>query len=74
MTDETQETVIPPPPTPGYKTTEFWLGVLAMLITAMYASGAVTDNTALSIAGIVSTILGALGYTVGRSVVKRVAG
>ena len=58
---------------PGYRTTEFWLGAAAMLLTAMYASGAVTNSTALSIAGIAATILGALGYTVSRTLVKRPA-
>ena len=65
MADETT-----PPPKPGYRTTEFWLKLAALLLTAMYASGAVTNNTALAIAGIAATILGALGYTVSRTLVK----
>lgn len=59
--------------TPGWKTTEFWLKLAALLLTAMYASGAVTNNTALAIAGIAATILGALGYTVARAWVKAAA-
>lgn len=60
----------PAPVTPGYKTTEFWLKIAAMLLTAAYASGALTNSTALSIAGIAATILGALGYTVARTMLK----
>lgn len=57
-------------PTPGWRTSEFWLKLAAIALTALYASGAVTNNTALAIAGIAATILGALGYTVSRSLVK----
>ncbi len=56
---------------PGYKTTEFWLKLAALTLTALYASGALTNNTALAIAGIVGTILGVLGYTVSRTLVKK---
>lgn len=59
------------PPKVGYKTTEFWLSLAATLLTALFASGAMTNNTALAIAGMAATILTALGYTVGRSLVKK---
>ncbi len=55
---------------PGFKTSEFWLKLAAMVLTAIYASGALTGNTALAVAGIAATILGALGYTVSRTIVK----
>jgi hypothetical protein len=58
------------PPKPGFKTSEFWLKVAAMLLTALFASGAVTNNTVLAVAGIAASMLGALGYTVARSLVK----
>lgn len=58
------------PPKPGYKTTEFWLKVAAMVLTALYASGSLTNSTAMAIAGIAATILAALGYTVSRTLVK----
>jgi hypothetical protein len=58
------------PAKPGYKTSEFWLKVAAMTMTAVFASGALTNNTALAIAGIAASILGALGYTVSRTMVK----
>jgi hypothetical protein len=56
---------------PGYKTTEFWLKVAAFALTAVYASGALTNSTALAIAGIAATLLGSLGYTVSRTLVKQ---
>lgn len=56
--------------TPGYKTSEFWLKILALALSAVFASGALTNNTALNIAGIAASVLGALGYTVSRTLVK----
>lgn len=58
------------PPTPGWRTSEFWLKVAAITLSALFASGALTNNTALAIAGMAATILGALGYTVSRTLVK----
>lgn len=66
MADETPTT----PAKPGYKTTEFWLKLAALLLTAVFASGALTNSTALAIAGIAATVLTALGYTVSRTMVK----
>lgn len=66
MADETAVV----PTKPGYKTSEFWLKLAAMAMTALFASGALTNNTAVTIAGIAATILGALGYTVSRTMVK----
>lgn len=57
---------------PGYKTTEFWLKLAAMLVTALYASGAIpTEGAATRIVAMAATILGALGYTVMRGVAKK---
>lgn len=63
---------VPPPSTkPGYRTTEFWLKVAALLLTALFASGAIpTSGPAATITAIAATMLGALGYTVSRSFVK----
>lgn len=60
----------PAPVKPGYKTTEFYLKCAAFVLTAFYASGAVTSNTALGVAGIIATMLGAIGYTVSRTLAK----
>ena len=56
---------------PGYKTTEFWLKMAAILLTALYASGVIpTSGPPAQITAIAATILGALGYTVSRTWVK----
>ena len=67
MADETTTPAV----TKGYRTTEFWLKLAAIALTALYASGALTSNTSLAVAGIAATILGSLGYTVSRTLVKK---
>jgi hypothetical protein len=62
-----------PPVKPGYMTTEFWLTVVAFALSALYASGALTNSVALAIAGIAATVLGSLGYKVSRTLVKTAA-
>jgi len=67
----TTVTVPPTPPVkPGYRTTEFWFKVAAVLLSAVFASGVLTTNTALAIAGMAATVLTSLGYTVSRTMVK----
>lgn len=71
MTEPVPTATALPGPTPGYKTTEFWLKLAALLLTALYASGVIpTSGPASQVAAIAATILGAVGYTVGRSLVK----
>jgi hypothetical protein len=70
LSTDTTVTVVTPPVKPGFRTSEFWLKIAAMLLTALFASGAVTNNTVLAVAGIAASMLGALGYTVARSLVK----
>lgn len=62
---------------PGYRTSEFWLSLLAMLLGALMASGAVCtahDTPLAQIlcrgAGVVLSLLSTLGYTASRSAVK----
>lgn len=56
---------------PGYKTSEFWLKLMAVILTALYASGIIpTAGTAATIAAIVATVLTSLGYTVARTLLK----
>lgn len=55
---------------PGYKTTEFWLSLAAMIIGAILASGAIENNLVLQALGMAATVLGGLGYTAGRSITK----
>ncbi len=58
-------------PTPGWKTSEFWLRLAALILTAMYASNVIpTSGQAAQLAAMGATLLGELGYTVGRSLVK----
>ena len=60
------------PPKPGYKTTEFWMSVAAVLMGAFVASGAVgLEGTAAQIVGLVEAALVALGYTGARLTLKR---
>jgi hypothetical protein len=64
--------IAPPTPVkPGWQTTEFWMKLAAIALTALFASGIIpTTGTAASVAAIAATMLGALGYTVSRSLVK----
>ena len=61
-----------PSPKPGYKTTEFWLSVVAALVGLTYASGIIGAETqADKIMGFASSILATLGYTVSRGLAKK---
>lgn len=56
---------------PGYKTSEFWLKLLSVLVSAFLASNLLPDeHWVVKIVGIVAVMLGALGYTVSRSWMK----
>jgi hypothetical protein len=56
---------------PGWKTTEFWLKLTAMVSAVLLGSGVLpTGSTALSVVSVVATILGALGYSYMRSTAK----
>jgi hypothetical protein len=58
-------------PSPGYKTTEFWLSLAAKLLGALFAAGVLGDGTpAMRIAGLAAAVLTQLGYTVSRGIVK----
>lgn len=59
---------------PGWQTSEFWLKLAAILLTALYASGVIPTTGPLAQAlAIGATILGALGYTVSRTMAKNAA-
>ena len=56
---------------PGFRTSEFWLSLAAVLLGALFASGVLADGgTAAKIAGLAASLLGALGYTVSRTQLK----
>ena len=62
----------PPAVTRGWKTSEFWCALAAMLVTALYASGVVpTTGTWAAVVAMVATVLTALGYTVSRTLIKK---
>ncbi len=59
---------------PGYKTSEFWLTFLAMILGVLMASGAIgPDNIVSEIAGMAVLALSKLGYTASRANVKGAA-
>lgn len=55
----------------GWKTTEFWLTLLATAISGAYASGVIAPGTTPDKAiGIATLVLGVLGYNVSRGLAK----
>ena len=55
---------------PGFKTSEWWLSLAALITSALLSSGVVSNSLALQCIGGVATLLTALGYQVSRSFVK----
>jgi hypothetical protein len=59
---------------PGFKTTEFWISLAAVLVGAVVASGIIpADSVWERVAGLVVSALAALGYTGARLAVKTAA-
>ena len=57
--------------TPGWKTTEFWMTSLSMIVGLLLASGIVpTEGVLMKAIAIVQMILASLGYSVARGVTK----
>lgn len=58
-------------PTPGYKSTEFWLTAAAVVAGSLLSSGLLPAvGVAVKVTGLVVTVLGALGYTAARTCIK----
>jgi len=58
---------------PGFKTSEFWLSLLVMVLGTLMASGVLSDGGMVAkIIGGVMNMLGVLGYTYARAKVKTV--
>ena len=58
----------------GIYTSEFWLSLLAVLVGAVVSSGLLPDTGPwVKGAGVISAMLGALGYSVSRGLVKSAA-
>lgn len=56
----------------GWRSSEFWLSSVAVLMGVLLSSGLVPDASPWAkLVGVVASILGALGYTVSRSIVKK---
>jgi hypothetical protein len=59
---------------PGYRTTEFWLSTLAMIVGSVMASGVLDSldesNWIVRVIGGIVVVLSALGYDATRSKVK----
>ena len=59
---------------PGYKTSEWYLTLAAMIVSALMTSGLFTaDSTVGQVVGFIGMILAQLGYTVSRAMVKSAA-
>lgn len=58
-------------PKPGWKTSEFWLTLLAVMLAAVLSSGLIEDVSVLT-KGITLTVqlLAVMGYTAGRTLTK----
>jgi len=57
---------------PGWKTTEFWLSLLAITLGGAFAVELIpSDGVWAKLAGLAAVVLGSLGYTVARSSVKK---
>lgn len=57
---------------PGYKTSEFWLSLAAIIVGAAFASNVFpSESSGDKVLGLAATVLTTLGYTVSRTLVKR---
>lgn len=57
---------------PGFKTSEFWLGVASFLTGALMASGMIGDgNAVLQLVGGLCMALSPAAYSVGRGLAKK---
>jgi len=69
-----EEPTTPPAPAvkAGYKTTEFWLSAVAIVAGMVASAGVIPEGgVTAKVFGLVVTILGALGYTVSRTMAKK---
>lgn len=58
---------------PGWQTSEFWLKLAAILLSALFASDVIpTSGPVSKVAAIAASVLLSLGYTVSRTMIKTV--
>lgn len=55
---------------PGYKTTEFWLTLVATALSFLLAQGVITEDQIAVVTGYIGLVLPSVGYSVSRSVAK----
>tara|TARA_R110000824_G_scaffold246105_1_gene435182 strand:- start:19013 stop:19228 length:216 start_codon:yes stop_codon:yes gene_type:complete len=56
---------------PGIRSTEFWLTLLSIVVGGLVSSDLLAESsTAAKVVALAGSVLGALGYTVSRSLVK----
>jgi hypothetical protein len=71
MPDTTGTTVTPTTTKPGYKTTEFYLTLIATVGGIIMSSGAIGDTTLVGkLVGAVLALLSTMGYTYHRTQLK----
>lgn len=57
---------------PGYRTSEFWLTIVAQAVGALLASGAFEMDGAIGqLLGVIAIVLSQAGYAVSRGIAKR---
>lgn len=57
---------------PGWKTSEFWLSVVALVVGVLIASGGFAEGGSIAqVLAFVASALTAMGYSVSRGLVKR---
>lgn len=63
---------VTPPVKAGYKTTEFWMSLVAVILGALYSSGVIVEGTAVDKwIGVAVIVLTTMGYQVSRSIAKK---
>lgn len=62
---------MPAAPTPGWKTSEFWLNLAALVVTFVISSGAFPgESWQAKVLGVIAAVLISMGYTGARGGVK----
>jgi len=60
------------PKKPGYRTSEFWLSLVALVLGALIASGAIGEESGTGqLIAFAASTLTALGYSLSRGMVKK---
>ena len=67
-----EQTLPETPAKPGWKTSEFWLTLVANFVGACFASGVIAEGTTWGkLLGLAAMVLSTLGYTVNRTIQKK---